>query len=90
MSVICNYTAKLSDKLAIEKHIKTQTFMFFVIIKASDLKGQLATNGLASIVKSFFVISLYVTMLYLYLQIALYKNEFSTCLTEVVRVVFLM
>lgn len=44
----------MSDRTAIEKHIKTQTFMFFVIIKASDLKGQLATNGLASIAKSFF------------------------------------
>ena len=28
-----------------------------VIIQTSDLKGQLATNGLASIAKSFFVIS---------------------------------
>ena len=29
-------------------------------------------------------------MLYLYLQIALYKNEFSTGFTEVERAVFLM
>ena len=44
--------------MVIEKTYKDTNFYVFVIIKASDLKGQLATNDLAPIAKSFFVKSL--------------------------------